>query len=234
MDKKLITLNEVSKVFKVGEENFTALHEVSLEIDRGSFMSFVGPSGSGKTTLLNLIGGLDVPTTGNIFFKERGLSSMSREQMAEYRRENIGFIFQTYNLLPVYSVYENVLFPLLLNGAKENDVRDRVMEIVAKVGLTDQFKKRPAQLSGGQCQRVAIARALVKDPLIILADEPTANLDTENSLQILELMRQLNQQYQAAVIFSTHDEKVTRYVRREVKLEDGRIISDKNNINGTT
>ena len=233
MDKKLITLNEVSKVFKVGEENFTALHEVSLEIDRGAFMSFVGPSGSGKTTLLNLIGGLDVPTTGNIFFEERGLSSMSREQMAEYRRENIGFIFQTYNLLPVYSVYENVLFPLLLNGDKEKDVRDRVMEIVAKVGLTDQFKKRPAQLSGGQCQRVAIARALVKDPLIILADEPTANLDTENSLQILELMRQLNQQYQAAVIFSTHDEKVTRYVRREVKLEDGRIVSDKNNVNGT-
>jgi len=233
MDKKLIVLNEVSKVFKVGEENFTALHEVSLEIDSGAFMSFVGPSGSGKTTLLNLIGGLDVPTTGNIFFKERGLSSMSREQMAKYRRENIGFIFQTYNLLPVYSVYENVLFPLLLNGAKEKEVRDRVMEIIAKVGLTDQLKKRPAQLSGGQCQRVAIARALVKDPLIILADEPTANLDTENSLQILELMRQLNQQYQAAVIFSTHDEKVTRYVRREVKLEDGRIVSDKNNINGT-
>jgi putative ABC transport system ATP-binding protein len=233
MDKKLIALNEVSKVFKVGEENFTALHEVSLEIDRGSFMSFVGPSGSGKTTLLNLIGGLDVPTTGNIFFKEKSLSSMSREKMAEYRRENIGFIFQTYNLLPVYSVYENVLFPLLLNGDKEKDVRDRVMEIVAKVGLTDQLKKRPAQLSGGQCQRVAIARALVKDPLIILADEPTANLDTENSLQILELMRQLNQQYQAAVIFSTHDEKVTRYVRREVKLEDGRIVSDKNNVNGT-
>ncbi|MBN4078240.1 ABC transporter ATP-binding protein, partial [Nitrospina gracilis] len=187
MDKKLIALNEVSKVFKVGEENFTALHEVSLEIDRGAFMSFVGPSGSGKTTLLNLIGGLDVPTSGNIFFKERGLASMSREQMAEYRRENIGFIFQTYNLLPVYSVYENVLFPLLLKGEKEKDVRDRVMEIVAKVGLTDQLKKRPAQLSGGQCQRVAIARALVKDPLIILADEPTANLDTENSLQILEL-----------------------------------------------
>ncbi|MFT4577888.1 MAG: putative ABC transport system ATP-binding protein [Nitrospinales bacterium] len=233
MDNKLIALNEVSKVFKVGEENFTALHDVSLEINRGAFMSFVGPSGSGKTTLLNLIGGLDIPTTGKIFFKEKSLSSMSREQMAEYRRENIGFIFQTYNLLPVYSVYENILFPLLLNGDKEKDVRDRVMEIVAKVGLTDQVKKRPAQLSGGQSQRVAIARALVKDPLIILADEPTANLDTENSLQILELMRKLNQQYQAAVIFSTHDEKVTRYVRREVKLEDGRIVSDKNNINGT-
>ena len=232
MNKILIKLNQVSKVFKVGEENFTALHDVSLEIDSGAFMSFVGPSGSGKTTLLNLIGGLDVPTTGNIYFKEEGLSSMSREQMARYRRENIGFIFQTYNLLPVYSVFENVLFPLLLNGEKEKDVRDRVMDIVTKVGLESQVKKRPSQLSGGQCQREAIARALVKDPLLILADEPTANLDSKNSLQILELMRELNQQYQAAVVFSTHDEKVTRYVRREVKLEDGKVISDNNNLNG--
>ena len=232
MEKNLIKLNKVSKVFKVGEENFTALNEVSLEIESGAFMSFVGPSGSGKTTLLNLIGGLDVPTSGEIYFKESGLSSMSRQQMAQYRRENIGFIFQTYNLLPVYSVYENVLFPLLLKGSKEKNVRDRVMDIVAKVGLSDQSKKRPSQLSGGQCQRVAIARALVKDPPLILADEPTANLDTENSLQILELMRELNRQYKAAVVFSTHDEKVTRFIRREVKLEDGRVLADKNNLNG--
>tara|TARA_Y100001936_G_scaffold56376_1_gene55251 strand:+ start:414 stop:1121 length:708 start_codon:yes stop_codon:yes gene_type:complete len=232
MEKNLIKLNKVSKVFKVGEENFTALHEVSLEIESGAFMSFVGPSGSGKTTLLNLIGGLDVPTSGDIYFKESGLSSMSRQQMAQYRRENIGFIFQTYNLLPVYSVYENVLFPLLLKGSKEKNVRDRVMDIVEKVGLSDQSKKRPSQLSGGQCQRVAIARALVKDPTLILADEPTANLDTENSLQILELMRELNRQYKAAVVFSTHDEKVTRFIRREVKLEDGRVLADKNNLNG--
>ena len=232
MEKNLIKLSKVSKVFKVGEENFTALNEVSLEIESGAFMSFVGPSGSGKTTLLNLIGGLDVPTSGDIYFKESGLSSMNRQQMAQYRRENIGFIFQTYNLLPVYSVYENVLFPLLLKGSKEKNVRDRVMDIVEKVGLSDQSKKRPSQLSGGQCQRVAIARALVKDPPLILADEPTANLDTENSLQILELMRELNRQYKAAVIFSTHDEKVTRFIRREVKLEDGRVLADKNNLNG--
>ena len=231
MDNNLIVLNQVSKDFRVGEENFTALNDVSLEIEGGAFMSFVGPSGSGKTTLLNLIGGLDVPTTGNIYFKGSNLSSMSRYQMASYRRENIGFIFQTYNLLPVYSVYENVLFPLLMNGFKEKDVRGRVMDIVAKVGLSDQSKKRPSQLSGGQCQRVAIARALVKDPLIILADEPTANLDSENSLQILELMLDLNRQYKAAVVFSTHDEKVYKYVRRVVKLEDGKIFSDKNNLN---
>ena len=226
MSNKLISLNGVSKVFKVGDENFTALSNINLEIQSGAFMSFVGPSGSGKTTLLNLIGGLDIPTTGDLFFRSIKLSSMSRNQMAQYRRENIGFIFQTYNLLPVYSVYENVLFPLLLNGSKEKDVRDQVMKIVNKVGLSDQIKKRPSQLSGGQCQRVAIARALVKDPLLILADEPTANLDSKNSLQILELMSDLNKQYKAAVIFSTHDEKVTRYVRREVGLEDGKIISD--------
>jgi len=147
--------------------------------------------------------------------------------MAKYRRENIGFIFQTYNLLPVYSVYENILLPLLLNGLKENTVRERVIDIVSKVGLLDQIKKKPSQLSGGQCQRVAIARALVKDPLLILADEPTANLDSKNSLQILELMQNLNQQYKAAVVFSTHDEKVTRYIDREIGLEDGKIIFDK-------
>ena len=227
MTNNLISVKGVSKVFKVGEENFTALRDINLEIDTGSFMSFVGPSGSGKTTILNLIGGLDVPTAGNIFFKNTKLSAMNRNQMAQYRRKNIGFIFQTYNLLPVYSVYENILFPLLLNGSKEKDVRERVMNIINKVGLSDQVKKRPSQLSGGQCQRVAIARALVKDPLLILADEPTANLDSKNSLQILELMSELNQQYKAAVVFSTHDEKVTRYVRREVGLEDGKIISDK-------
>ena len=227
MTNNLISVKGVSKVFKVGEENFTALRDINLEIDGGSFMSFVGPSGSGKTTILNLIGGLDVPTTGNIFFKNTKLSSMNRNQMAQYRRKNIGFIFQTYNLFPVYSVYENILFPLLLNGSKEKDVRERVMNIINKVGLSDQVKKRPSQLSGGQCQRVAIARALVKDPLLILADEPTANLDSKNSLQILELMSELNKQYKAAVVFSTHDEKVTRYVRREVGLEDGKIISDK-------
>ena len=227
MNNNLISVKGVSKVFKVGEENFTALRDINLEIDSGSFMSFVGPSGSGKTTILNLIGGLDVPTTGNIFFKNTKLSAMNRNQMAQYRRKNIGFIFQTYNLFPVYSVYENILFPLLLNGSKEKDVRERVMNIINKVGLSDQVKKRPSQLSGGQCQRVAIARALVKDPLLILADEPTANLDSKNSLQILELMSELNQQYKAAVVFSTHDEKVTRYVRREVGLEDGKIISDK-------
>ena len=144
MHDKLITLKGISKVFRVGEENFTALNDINLQIESGAFMSFVGPSGSGKTTLLNLIGGLDVPTSGDLFFKHTKLSSMNRIQMAKYRRENIGFIFQTYNLLPVYSVYENVLFPLLLNGSKEKDARERVMNIVSKVDqkssrLTNRF-----------------------------------------------------------------------------------------------
>ncbi len=232
MSETLITLERVCKVYQVGEENFTALNDVSLEVGKGAFMSFVGPSGSGKTTLLNLIGGLDRPTTGNVLFQGANLENMSRDQLATYRRENIGFIFQTYNLLPVYSVYENILFPLILNGLKESHVRKRVEEMVAKVGLMDQINKKPAQLSGGQSQRVAIARALVKDPLLILADEPTANLDSENSRQILELMWELNREYKAAVIFSTHDEKVTRYIRREVRLEDGRVSWDKRR-NGT-
>jgi putative ABC transport system ATP-binding protein len=227
MSETLITLERVCKVYQVGEENFTALNDVSLEVGTGAFMSFVGPSGSGKTTVLNLIGGLDRPTIGNVIFKGANLEKMSRDQLAAYRRENIGFIFQTYNLLPVYSVYENVLFPLILNGQKESQVRERVEAMVAKVGLEDQINKKPAQLSGGQCQRVAIARALVKDPLLILADEPTANLDSENSRQILELMQELNHEYKAAVIFSTHDERVTRYIRREVRLEDGRVSWDK-------
>ena len=226
MSEPLITLERVSKVYQVGEENFTALNDVNLEVGKGAFMSFVGPSGSGKTTLLNLIGGLDRPTTGQVFFKGANLENMGRSQLAAYRRENIGFIFQTFNLLPVYSIYENVLFPLILNGLKESHVRERVENMVAKVGLMDQINKKPAQLSGGQCQRVAIARALVKDPLLILADEPTANLDSENSHQILRLMQELNHEYKAAVIFSTHDEKVTRYIRREVRLEDGRVSWD--------
>jgi len=223
----MVKIDHVSKVYRVGEQDFTALHDISLEIEEGAFMSFVGPSGSGKTTLLNLLGGLDRPTRGEILFNGLNLNQMSREELADLRRENIGFIFQSYNLLPVYSVYENVLFPLLLNNEPESRVRNQVMDLVEKVGLGPQSNKKPAQLSGGQCQRVAIARALVKNPAIVLADEPTANLDAENSYMILELMRDLNRSYQAAFIFSTHDEKVTQYIRREVRLEDGYVKADR-------
>jgi len=223
----MLKIQNISKVYRVGGQDFIALHNINLEIEDGAFMSFVGPSGSGKTTLLNLIGGLDSPTRGEVVFNGFHLNEMSRDQLAALRRENIGFIFQSYNLLPVYSVYENILFPLLLNKQKESQVRDKVMALVEKVGLSAEVNKKPAELSGGQCQRVAIARALVKDPVLVLADEPTANLDVENSHHILEMMRDLNRETQAAFIFSTHDEKVTRFVNREVALEDGYVKSDK-------
>ncbi|HJO58775.1 MAG TPA: ABC transporter ATP-binding protein [Nitrospinaceae bacterium] len=227
MKNPLIQLNGITKVFRVGGEDFSALHEINLSIEPKSFMSFVGPSGSGKTTLLNLIGGLDTPTSGDIKFGDESLGDMSPDQRALYRRENIGFIFQSYNLLPVYNIYENILFPFLLANLKESAVRDRVMSIIEQVGLMPQINKRPSELSGGQCQRVAIARALVKEPRLVLADEPTANLDKENSYQILELMLDLNKKFDAAFIFSTHDEKVTKFVRREVGLEDGYVRWDK-------
>jgi putative ABC transport system ATP-binding protein len=226
MDETVINIENVVKTYPIGIEVFKALRGVSLEVKKGAFMSIVGPSGSGKTTLLNLIGGLDTPTEGSIFFYDKNLSQMTRKEMAAYRRDNIGFIFQSYNLLPVYTVYENVLFPLLVMGKREGDVRKSVEDMVARVGLAECTNKRPNQLSGGQCQRVAIARALVKHPPIALADEPTANLDAENSRQILELMMELNCELKTIFILSTHDERVSKFVTREVKLEDGMISQD--------
>ena len=223
----MIKLDKVTKVYRVGAQDFTALHEISMDIEEGAFMSFRGPSGSGKTTLLNLIGGLDRATSGDILFKGTKLGNMSRDQLAKLRREEIGFIFQSYNLLHVYSVYENILFPLLLNNENGAEARDKVMNMIDQVGLVPEANKKPSELSGGQCQRVAIARALIKKPSLILADEPTANLDAENSYHILELMRKLNEDFNAAFVFSTHDEKVSRFVQREVQLVDGRISSDK-------
>jgi len=223
----MFVMDHVTKVYRVGEQDFTALHSITLEIGQGAFMSFVGPSGSGKTTILNLLGGLDRPTSGEVLFEGKSLNTMSREDLAAFRRDHVGFIFQSYNLLAVYDVYENVLFPLLLMGKKESEVRGKVRDLIDLVGLSDQIGKKPSALSGGQCQRVAIARALVKDPSVVLADEPTANLDAENSYHILELMRNLNREFDAAFVFSTHDEKVTHYVRREVRLEDGYVKQDK-------
>ena len=227
MSDALIHLNDITKVYRVGGDDFNALRGITLSIESKSFMSFVGPSGSGKTTLLNLIGGLDTPTVGYVKFRDISLGSMTPDQRALYRREHVGFIFQSYNLLPVYNVYENILFPLLLANRKDSSARDRVMSMIEQVGLIDQVKKKPSELSGGQCQRVAIARALVKEPKLVLADEPTANLDKENSHQVLELMMNLNKNYDAAFIFSTHDEKVTKFINREVGLEDGLVKWDK-------
>ncbi len=223
----MLELKSVGKIYQVGEQEFRALQDVSLNVEEGEFMAFVGPSGSGKTTLLNLIGGLDRPTSGEIILDGIKFSDRSRDELSALRRKYFGFVFQSHNLLPVHSVYENVLFPLLLNGEKELEVRDRIMALVDQVGLGPEAHKKPHELSGGQCQRAAIARALVKRPKLILADEPTANLDAENSYNILELMLNLNKKYDAAFIFSTHDEKVTRYIKREIRLEDGSIVWDR-------
>lgn len=223
----MLELKNIGKIYHAGDQEFLALRDVSLKVEIGEFMAFVGPSGSGKTTLLNLIGGLDRPTSGDIILDGINFSDKSRDELSFLRRKYFGFVFQSHNLLPVYSVYENVLFPLLLNGEKELEVRDKIMGLVEQVGLGPEAHKKPHELSGGQCQRAAIARALVKRPKLILADEPTANLDAENSYNILELMLDLNRKYGAAFIFSTHDEKVTRYLKREVRLEDGRIVWDR-------
>jgi putative ABC transport system ATP-binding protein len=204
-----------------------ALRGIDFAVEEGEFTSLAGPSGSGKTTLLNLLGCLDQATEGQLFIDNVEVATMDKIQLARLRRDKIGFIFQTYNLIPVLTAYENVELPLvLLKKYPPGTIRERVFKILADVGLKGLEQRRPADLSGGQQQRVAIARALVKEPKIILADEPTANLDSENSEAILELMKELNQQHRATFIFSTHDPLVMKYARRLVSMRDGRIVND--------
>ncbi len=216
----------MSKAFPTGEGEFLALQDIDLDFYQGEFTGIVGPSGSGKTTLLNIIGSLDVPSKGKATVLGQETSQLSTRQSADLRSRRIGFIFQTYNLLSVYSVFENVEFPLLLLKMKTEDRRKAVLEALEWVGLMDKLKSRPAQLSGGQCQRVAIARAMVKKPSLVLADEPTANLDTENSLHILQTMQTLNENLGTSFIFSTHDDKVIRFLKRIIRLVDGKVASD--------
>ncbi len=221
-----MTITKMSKAFPTGEGEFLALKEVTLDFGAGEFAGIVGPSGSGKTTLLNVIGSLDTPSSGEVDVLGYKVSQLSAKQSSELRSHHLGFIFQTYNLLPVYNVYENVEFPLLLLKM-DSQKRDRmVKDALEWVGLTDKTKSRPAQLSGGQCQRVAIARAMVKKPSLVLADEPTANLDTENSLHILDTMKNINANLGTSFIFATHDQKVIKYLRRVIRLVDGEVVSD--------
>jgi putative ABC transport system ATP-binding protein len=226
MKEVIATIKDMSKAFPTGPSQFWALKHINLQFVRGEFSGFVGPSGSGKTTLLNILGSLDGPTEGEVEVLGANVHQLSQKAASKLRSEHIGFIFQTYNLLPVYNVYENVEFPLLLlkmDSAKRDKM---VKEAIAWVGLSDKIKSRPAQLSGGQCQRVAIARAMVKKPELVLADEPTANLDTENSHHILDTMARLNQELGTTFIFSTHDEKVIKYLKRVIRLVDGEVASD--------
>jgi len=224
--KTIVQINDLTKNFPVGAGFFTALRDVNLTFNEGEFAGLVGPSGSGKTTLLNIIGSLDIPTSGEVVVLENSVGKLTPSQAADLRKNKLGFIFQSYNLLPVYTVFENVEFPLLLLNLSSEERKKRVMETLEWVGLTDKVKSRPAQLSGGECQRVAIARAMVKRPVLVLADEPTANLDSANSHNILKTMEKLNNELKTSFIFATHDEKVIAYLKRIVRLEDGRVVSD--------
>ena len=208
--------------------HFTALRDINLTFSEGEFAGIVGPSGSGKTTLLNIIGTLDTPTKGEANVLGHSVGRLSQKNAARLRNHSLGFIFQTYNLLPVYTVYENVEFPLLLLRKAASERKKAVLTALDWVGLTDKIHSRPAQLSGGESQRVAIARAMVKKPKIVLADEPTANLDAKNSHHILKTMETLNKELQTTFIFATHDEKVIGYLRRKITLEDGAVAKDEN------
>lgn len=229
-DSALVSIEHLYKNFPMGGNSFTALRDINLRFSEGEFTGIVGPSGSGKTTLLNIIGSLDAPSEGRAVVLNQSIAELSHKEAARLRNHHLGFIFQTYNLLPVYTVYENVEFPLLLLKMEAEERKKAVHDALEWVGLTDKMHSRPAQLSGGESQRVAIARAMVKKPKLVLADEPTANLDAKNSHHILKTMEKLNAELKTTFIFATHDEKVIGYLRRKITLEDGRIIKDEKEI----
>jgi putative ABC transport system ATP-binding protein len=222
----LVVADQATKLYKHNSVVVSALGNVSLTIHRGEFTALVGPSGSGKTTLLNLIGALDKPTTGKIVIDNTNVSSLSNSKLAELRLRRIGFVFQDYNLLPVLSALENVEYVLLLQGVPPAERRKRANEALCQLGLDGCQNRRPSQLSGGQQQRVAIARAIAADPLLILADEPTANLDSETGEALIDSMLELNRNRRTTFIFSTHDDTIMRHASRIVRLKDGKIIED--------
>jgi len=217
---------DATRVFKIGQMETHALRGVSITIENGEFTALVGPSGSGKTTLLQLIGLLDQPTTGQVFINGKEATRLTRNQRADLRKGTIGFVFQFFALIPTLTAYENIEMPLLLNNTKPADRKVRVNEMLEAVGLTDRGHHRPDQLSGGQQQRVAVARALSMNPSLVLADEPTANLDTENGKQVMDIMKKLNKDTGVTFVFATHDPRVISYANRVVTLQDGLIVKD--------
>ena len=225
-DSTVIEVQNLVKNYPMGGGYFTALKHVNLSLHHGEFAGLVGPSGSGKTTLLNIVGTLDNPSEGDAVVLNQRVSDLSQKGAAQLRRRKIGFIFQTYNLFPVYTAFENVEFPLLLLKLSQSEREKKVWQALEWVGLIDKAKSRPAQLSGGEAQRVAIARAMVKQPEIVLADEPTANLDAENSYNILKTMAALNESLKTTFLFATHDEKVIKFLRRKIYLFDGKVARD--------
>jgi len=223
----LIEISNLNKIYNTSAVPVHAVRDVSLNIDKKEFMAVVGPSGSGKTTLLNIVGGLDKPTSGRVIIDGSDLSTLSSGSLVEYRLGHIGFVFQAYNLIPVFTARENVEFIMLLQGIEKNERENRAIDLLKQVGLRDRINTRPAQLSGGEQQRVAVARALASRPAFVLADEPTANLDSESAESLLDLMEELNERYEMTFIFSTHDLRVMRRARRIVTLQDGGIVEDK-------
>lgn len=222
----VVEIQNLLKQFPIGGGFFTALKDINLTIQKGEFTGLIGPSGSGKTTLLNIIGGLDAPTNGSVVVLNSNLGTASHKERADIRKTKMGFIFQSYNLLPVYSVFENVELPLILNKIEKEKRKSMVEQAIESVGLSDKIDSRPNMLSGGECQRTAIARAIVHKPRLVLADEPTANLDAKNSHHIMKILVKLNQELETSFIFATHDEKIMGYLRRIIHLEDGQMIKD--------
>lgn len=223
---EVANVTNATRVYKIGEVETQALKGVCITINSGEFTALVGPSGSGKTTLLQLIGCLDQPTSGNVVINGHETTHLSRNQRADLRKSTIGFVFQFFALIPTLTAYENVEMPLLLNGKSALERKQRVLELLDSVDLLDRAHHRPDQLSGGQQQRVAVARALATNPAMILADEPTANLDTTNGEQVMETMKKLNKDTGVTFVFATHDPRVINYAKRVVTLQDGLIVKD--------
>jgi len=226
MHMNIIEIKDLKKIYNDSEVAVHALNGVDLAFQEGEFAAIVGPSGSGKTTLLNLVGGLDVATEGSIQIDGINIGGLSSRKLINFRLNNIGFVFQSFNLIPVLTAYENVEFIMSLQGYSREKRRKRAVELLEAVGLGDRIDSRPSKLSGGQQQRVAVARALASKPKFILADEPTANLDSVSTGNLLDIMEKLNREEQITFIFSTHDQRVVNKARRVIKLEDGKVISD--------
>lgn len=223
----LLNLENIKKSYQKGETEVQALKGVNLSIDKGEFLSIVGPSGSGKSTLLNIIGCLDTLTSGKVIYDGKELGKMSEKALSNYRKENIGFIFQSYNLIPVLTVQENIELPMVIEKKwSKSEMAEKALKIIEDVGLKGMEKRYPREISGGQEQRVAIARALVKNPLLVLADEPTANLDSHMAEEIVEIMKTINEKRKTTFVFSTHDPLVQKHAKRIVVLHDGNIQSD--------
>ncbi|HDQ26031.1 MAG TPA: ABC transporter ATP-binding protein [bacterium] len=220
--KKVISVKNAKKEYVLGKTKVEALRGVGLDVGEAEFMCVVGPSGSGKTTLLNLIGCLDAPSSGEVtLFDGYDVSKLKDREATALRRDKIGFIFQTFNLIPVLNVFENIEFPLIIQGVKADERKKRVDAIIDEVGLREFVKHKPDELSGGQRQRIAVARALITNPPLVLADEPTANLDRENGLNVLNIMKRMNRDHKTTFVFSTHDQRVMEQAERIVVLEDG-------------